>query len=309
MAAAAPLPFQATLQADGYQLVRIELERTVQEVDTTPDAGWHSIFNEEPMYTDSPPESTGRASTDPLSRQCCEEVERELSRHGLLFRGQQVNHVVGVKSFLGCQQQAVHCDMDPTDPVFDEGWANVPKGVLYFPDGGELYVYPAEVACDGDPRIVPVPPGVAVVFRSDLRHSGAPYPNGNRRVFAYVDVPRHSRAVRRNGEWTTDVSYPCQMGTAHRPGHHQKGCPHRKATRLVDKSMAAGSILTARRLNDRLRHLPLPPTGRSHCQLHKRVLGVQHSTKNVMKCATCFVHLCPRCFYSFHTDVDPKPAP
>jgi len=288
------------------------LDVTVKEVGATPGAGWHSIFNDEPNYGEFEGQSTGREPTGELSAECCAEVEEALAGAGLLFQGQEVTHVVGARSLEGCLKQAVHTGMDPTHPIFQRTWQHVPKGVLYFPGGGQFCVHPTGLSCQAPPNVVQVPPRVAVVFRSDLRHCGAPYPGGNRRAFSYVDVPGHSRAVLRGGELTTDVSYPCVPD-----GEHQKGCPLLRSVPLDRYSMIPGSTLTTRRLDRALGHLPLPTSGhRRVCQLHswhtKEVLKLTRSavfsSKHVMRCEVCNVNLCGQCFYSFHTDAHPKPA-
>ena len=301
-----PPPPPAALRTHGYQLVPMRLGVTVDEVDATPAAGWHPIFNAEPMYGEFQAQSTGRESTGELSPACCSEVQRALAEADLLFPGQTVTHVVGVKSLPGCQKQAAHVDMDPAHPIFQQTWEHVPKGVLYFPDGGQFCVYPAGLSCQAPPIVVQVPPRIAVVFRSDLRHSGAPYPGGNRRVFSYVDVPGHSRFVLRDGELTTDVSYPCVPG-----GEHQKGCPLAAATRLTEAAMRPDSTLTTRRLDLSLGHLPMPPLterARPRCQLHFLRERRRICSPHVGRCNVCNVLLCLSCFASFHVDRDPMPA-
>ena len=296
---------------DGHQLVKMSLGLTTELVDGAPADGWHDIFNDEPQHGPVE-EATGRQSTDELPQSCCNEVASALWAAGMLGDGCGVTHVVGLRSLAGpWPRQVVHAGMDPTGPIFRLRWDRVPRGALFFPDGGKFHVHPKGRSCLAPGIDVDAPPGHAVIFRSDLRHCGAAYPLGNRRIFAHVGVPGHSRVAQLpNGEQTTGVSCPCCAR------EHQKGCPGRVSASLNAHSMEVSSPLTIRRLNGK-GHLPLPTVqgSRKTCQLHAYVLRAdpdlrlsQVNSKHVMLCASCNVNLCGLCFYSFHTDVNPIPA-
>ena len=172
-------------------------------------ATWHDIFNETPQFAGSPQqEATGRQSTPPLGSVACAEVAEAILGLGLEHT---VEHVVGLRSVAGCKQQAAHTDCDPEAPVFNsQDPGDVPLSLLFFPAGGSLIAFSPGESCLSDGSEIPVAAGHAVIFRGDFRHGGAAYAAPNVRVFAFLDVPAHSRLQ--------DRSYPCCPASGHLPG-------------------------------------------------------------------------------------------
>ena len=82
------------------------------------------------------------------------------------------------------------------------------------------------------------------------------------------------------------------------------------ARRMTDKSLCpmAGSMKI--RLNKMMGHHPISSKGRAKCQLHRWARGRSGKEvrgRKVMKCSTCDVQLCDKCWVAFHDTVNLLP--
>lgn len=176
----------------------------------------HNIFNPDDKRFQMP---IGKLKSGlPNLLRLAKRVERVLSRElseccpGLVLHKGFVLESVG-----GCEQQAAHTDLDPTDAKNWKGGNDsvAPGGILFSlmedtrlvvweteegffepsnkPSGETEVIKPSDKPSGEtrviEPRTIRVPAGRALYFRGDTVHAGASYAAGNVRLHWYVHVP------------------------------------------------------------------------------------------------------------------------
>jgi hypothetical protein len=104
-----------------------------------------------------------------------------------------------LKSTPGCQEQAAHCDYQPTKEMILCDDDNVPCGcIVPLMEDATICIWPSCINYEGkekkiEKEIVSLEAGDILVFRGDLVHAGSSYTKTNYRIHIFLDSEKVTR--------------------------------------------------------------------------------------------------------------------
>jgi len=187
------------LHKDGFTIHRgaVSVPNDLTSIKTRADKRAKMIFNHNGSNRN---DSRRKQATVPRSAQT-----RGIYKNIRAFLEEQypnldVTNMVILKSLPGCQEQAAHCDYEPTEDMLQASDSEKPCGCLVtLTEGTHICVWPGAINYGGltKKRKIDLHPGDVLVFRGDLVHAGGAYTEENYRIHTFLDSRRVSRKKNR----------------------------------------------------------------------------------------------------------------